>query len=203
MPSESGLQGSVTSPTAQVTAPRTPDQGSQGRLHCRAQTPLRHVAGSPVERIPLSRGLFATVDASDFEMLSHFTWCVSGSGGYAARTTRVRGKKIGVAMHRMVALPGPDQDVDHINGDRLDNRRCNLRVCSHAENQRNRRTPSHNTSGFRGVAWHKKDRKWQATAGDRHIGQFASAIEAALAYDRVARELHGEFARLNFPEVTA
>ena len=102
--------------------------------------------------------------------------------------------------------------VDHINGDTMDNRRSNLRVCSKDENGRNRKIASkNNTSGFKGVSYRKKgpdminewSRPWQAYINydkkRHHLGMFATAEEAARAYDSEALELHGEFARLNFP----
>jgi len=102
--------------------------------------------------------------------------------------------------------------VDHVNGDTMDNRRSNLRICSKSENGRNRKIASkNNTSGFKGVSYRKKgpdminewSRPWQAYINydkKRHyLGTFATAEEAARAYNLKAKELHGEFARLNFP----
>jgi hypothetical protein len=96
-------------------------------------------------------------------------------------------------------------EVDHVNGDGLDNRRSNLRVCTHAENARNQSSRTRmSTSRFRGVVWAKDRRKWRAMIGDNgrtvHLGNFTDEIEAAQAYDRAAREMYGAFARLNFPE---
>jgi len=104
-------------------------------------------------------------------------------------------------MHRVI-LPDAEE-VDHINGNGLDNRRANLRPATGIENRRNRRRSRKNTSGYAGVSWDKVNRKWYAyiTADGRMraLGRFDTAEEAALARDRAALELHGEFARLNFP----
>ena len=104
-------------------------------------------------------------------------------------------------------LSAPDgMHVDHINGNTLDNRRCNLRICTHSENQWNRKR-GHGATRFKGVALLGDKRavsKWRATVqrhGRRYtIGTFKTALEAALAYDAAAVRLFGEFAAPNFPE---
>jgi hypothetical protein len=105
-------------------------------------------------------------------------------------------------MHRLILDPGT-AEVDHINGDTLDNRRCNLRLATHAQNMCNNRMRSHNTSGYRGVFWYAERRKWGALIVARRkrkfLGLYADAVDAARAYDAAAIELHGEFASLNFP----
>jgi len=94
-------------------------------------------------------------------------------------------------------------EVDHINGDRLDNRRANLRIVTKQQNRQNIGKQSHRemTSRYKGVVQHPKTLRWRAivkTGGkQRHLGYFATEHEAALAYNTAARELFGEFARLN------
>lgn len=92
--------------------------------------------------------------------------------------------------------------IDHINGNGLDNRRCNLRICTQAENVRNNRGRMGMTSQYKGVS--KWEGQWIATITSHgkqvRIGQFATEHEAALAYDAAARELHGEYAHLNLPD---
>lgn len=97
----------------------------------------------------------------------------------------------------------PAAQIDHINCDKLDNRFCNLRQATNAENIRNSRKPSTNTSGLKGVSWHKPNNKWRvqisANGSKRHLGYFDEdkLDEAAAAYERAAKALHGEFARVS------
>lgn len=95
----------------------------------------------------------------------------------------------------------PPQIIDHINGDKIDNRVANLRPATNAQNIQNGDIRSSNTSGAKGVTWSRHNRKWQAQIGcgssKKHIGYFTSVVDAAAAYDRVALELFGEFARTN------
>lgn len=97
----------------------------------------------------------------------------------------------------------PSGPVDHRNNKRDDHRWSNLRQTTTAKNNMNRRIHSHNTSGYKGVSWSKSDSRWRASiyAGSKkiHIGNFKDPIDAAIAYDKKARELHGAYASLNFP----
>jgi len=153
-----------------------------------------------VRRIPLGKGLFATVDAADYEEVSKYHWYAlrGGSGNVYAATTR-NGKT--VYMHRMLMRPGKGYVVDHIDGNGLNNRRCNLRVCTPAQNLANK-SPRGGSSSFAGV-YRRKD-KWVAHVTRRgkyhYVGVFDDEVAAAKARDRKAYELHGQYAYLNFPE---
>ena len=96
------------------------------------------------------------------------------------------------------------KEIDHRNGITLDNRRHNLRHCTHVENLRNSQKRIDNTSGYKGVSWHKKRTIWQVGIKNSHkrihLGYFTCLIRAAKTYDEAAKEYHGEFARLNFPK---
>jgi len=151
-------------------------------------------------------GLFALVDEEDFFRLSLFRWFASRPAGcrspYAVRTDG-RSK---IAMHREI-LRAPL--VDHVNGNTLDNRRQNLRAATVAQNLWNRGKPLRRgfegqASGYIGVHRYKRTDRWIARIsvnGRRlNLGVFADPAEAARAFDRVAREHRGEYARLNFPE---
>ena len=115
-----------------------------------------------------------------------------------------------VRLHRLIAGAGDGLMVDHINGDILDNRRSNLRICTNKQNQRNQRLRQNNSTGFKGVCvsrWGGASRRY--IAGIRvnkrqiQLGRFASAEEAARAYDRAALEHFGEFAWIKFPQERA
>ena len=116
-------------------------------------------------------------------------------GGYAARNIE-RGQAI--YLHRLV-LNGFSERVDHINGDKLDNRRANLRPASHRDNIRNQRLRIDSSTGFKGVR--KRYKKWSAqiTYDGRqiHLGSANSAEDAAILYDKAAEELFGEFSKTN------
>jgi hypothetical protein len=155
----------------------------------------------------LSKGRFALVDYEDMEMLSGFVWHLAADGSAAANVGSGRATARGAYMHRMIMLPDPGHEVDHANGDKLDNRRYNLRVCSRKENCRNVRCGTANTSGYKGVSWNKQAGKWRAfiktNKRQRFLGHFADEAAAACAYDEAAREMFGDFARLNFPDEIA
>lgn len=144
------------------------------------------------------------MDDEDFEKVSSFRWHArSRKGGknrfYAAGRAKQDREK--VYMHRIVMSPPPGKDVDHINGDGLDNRRENLRVCTRSENLRNRGKQANNTTGYKGVHFFKAARLFTASVQydgkSFHLGYFKTALEAAKAYDEAARKIHGEFAQLN------
>lgn len=156
-------------------------------------------------KVPLTRGYEATIDEADAERVLKHKWLAIGRKGavYAARQQRIGGgRQLTIYMHRVLAEPGDREEVDHADGDRLNNRRSNLRCCDHSRNGRNSRRPTNNTSGFKGVS-RERGGRWRASivlSGKQvYIGGFDAADAAARAYDAKARELFGAFARLNFP----
>lgn len=156
------------------------------------------------KQIPLSQGKFALVDDADYEWLSQYRWYLS-TVGYAARNKSHYEPKPYIAyMAREIlgCVPYDGLIVDHIDGDKLNNQRTNLRKCTIAQNIQNQKLRKDNTSGFKGVT--KYLNRWKSEievfGKKMHIGVFATAIEAAKAYDESAKRLHGEFAFLNFPD---
>jgi hypothetical protein len=156
-----------------------------------------------VRYIPLTQGYYAIVDAEDYERVSRYKWClmIRGSKAYAMRTER--GKTI--LMHREIMKPPKGMVVDHINGNGLDNRRCNLRACTVLQNAWNRKPAKGSSSPYLGV-YRRKSRpdKWYVKVqGDgevTNLGPFDSELEAARARDYRAVEVHGPYAHVNLPD---
>lgn len=158
-----------------------------------------------MKAIPLTRGKFAIVNAEDFDILSKFSWFSHKCGKnlcYAETAVRIGKKMMFLKMHRMIMNDPVGFDVDHKNGNGLDNRRNNLRACSHKNNTRNRvKSSGAKSSQYKGVCFNKRTRTWSAGIGDSyhriHIGYYATEIEAARAYDIKAQEFYGEYAKIN------
>lgn len=141
------------------------------------------------------------VSDCDFKFLQRFSWSID-SGGYAGTNIKDdRGKWRRIRMHRFLKGAPKDMDIDHINGDRLDNRQENLRVCTRQENLRNSKKRKRGTSKYKGVYFSKRIQKWIARIGvngvTKHIGCFEKECDAAKAYDLYAKKLFGEFALIN------
>lgn len=155
--------------------------------------------------VALSQGQVAIIDRADAErVLAHkwyASWCERGCCWYAVR--KIHSDQT-VLLHRFITGAPDGADVDHANKDTLDNRRANLRVATRAQNMWNRGRTRANRSGFKGVHWDRREKKFRAgircNGAYRSLGYFYSAYDAARAYDKAARRLHGEFARLNFTE---
>ena len=157
-----------------------------------------------IRYIALTQGKFAIVDAADYEWLSRYKWyTTNGHAGKCYAAYHRSGQP--VLMHRLIMKPPPGFVIDHIDGNGLNNRRSNLRICTQAQNLRNRPGRAA-TSRFKGVSFDKRRHLWAACISDNdrtiHIGHFEDEIEAAFAYDLSAVALAGEFAYLNFPDIT-
>lgn len=160
------------------------------------------------EEIPLTKGFIAIVDGEDFETLNIHKWYahMSRDNAYARRDTYINGKRGSIFMHRfLLGISDPKMQVDHINGNTLDNRRENLRAATNQQNNRNQLgIKSNNTSGYRGVHFYKRTKQFIAyirkeNKKKKHLGYFSTAEEAAKAFDKAAKEMYGEFCgKLNF-----
>lgn len=153
-----------------------------------------------VKEIKLTKGMVAIVDDDDYERLSKFGWFYH-KNGYAMRSYKIDGNSKKSRMHREVLMAPKGKDVDHINGNKLDNRKSNLRIATRSQNNANSKLSSHNNSGYRGVGWMPARNKWRAriqiNGKGIHLGLFETIEEAALAYNAAARKYFGEFAKLN------
>ena len=155
-----------------------------------------------MKEIPLTQGKVAIVDDEDFERLNQFKWCAHKSRNmfYADRNSlSVSGKKKTIKMHKML-LPCDEMKIDHRNGNGLDNRKENLRICTNRENCSNKRHPhKDNKLGIKGVNFDKKCNKFRAqimTMGKKiHLGLFNVMGDADSAYRLAEEKYFGEFAR--------
>jgi hypothetical protein len=156
-----------------------------------------------VHELPLACGDVALIDAADSAILDDWRWAWrKDSRGYVSSTKATGGGRCKpVRLHRLL-LDFPASAIDHANGNKLDNRRCNLRICTNAQNQANR-DPLPHSSRFKGVTVRKSTGRFEAQIWNNYkriwIGTFANEQDAARAYDAAAIEHFGEFARTNFP----
>ena len=145
-------------------------------------------------------GKFAIVDDDDYEKINKFKWSYKETG-YAIRTEYSPLGKKKIAMHRFIMKAPKGLQCDHINGNRLDNRKENLRICTSQQNNWNRGKRKNLSSIYRGVHFHKKSNKWTAVirkgSNVNYLGLFINETDAAIAYNKKAVVLFGEYARLN------
>lgn len=158
--------------------------------------------------IPLTQGKVAIVDDEDYELVIKYGWTthsIHKKGRVVREYVRVSNpRKHGTLyLHQLINQTPPGMKTDHRNGNPLDNRRCNLRTATNAENSRNRVGGSGNTSGYKGVSFFKRDKRWRAylvlNGKQIHLGYFNDPIAAAKTADAAALTHHGSFAKLNFP----
>ena len=156
-----------------------------------------------MRKIKLSQNKIAIVDDEDYEMLIKHKWYANKlkHKWYVNTNVRIANKRTVIRMHRMILKPNTNVQVDHINGNSLDNRKDNLRLCNNAENMRNRDKPRNNTSGYKGVTWNKDMKKWQAQIMVNYIniilGYYKDIKKAARVYNEAALKYFGEYAYLN------
>lgn len=151
-----------------------------------------------------SDGMTILLDQADYDRLNQYRWFAAGTQDrYAGRSVKRNGKWRVAYIHREIMAPPHGFVIDHIDGNPLNNTRANLRICTNAQNSANR-TICQNSYGYLGIGFDPVHDRFQAGVmqdGARFRGPWRlTAIEAAKDYDAMARGLHGEFARLNFPE---
>jgi hypothetical protein len=154
--------------------------------------------------IELTKSQVSIIDNEDWVLVKEYKWYahqdLCGKYYAVAWTKMVNGKRKLLLMHRLLLAATKGQQIDHINGNSLDNRRENLRFCNCSQNQQNRKVTS-GTSLFKGVSRCKTTNRWRADIKSNgkqvFIGRFDTELEAAKAYDTKAKDLFKEFASLN------
>lgn len=145
------------------------------------------------------------IDVADLNLIKDYSWRVYHlSNGYKRVETSILAGKKHIILARLLMNFPDGKYIDHVDCDPTNNQRSNLRLASEKENSRNAaKTKRKTSSNFKGVSWHKHKNKWIAMCAvngkNTFIGYFSNEIEAAKAYDLKAKELHGEFAKTNFP----
>ena len=159
-----------------------------------------------MKHIELTKGKIAIVDDDDYEILSKWKWhiCAAGYASRKQKSYEVTTTRKQIYMHRVINGTEDGFFTDHINGNKLDNRKENLRSVTTSENLRNKKMPKNNKTGFKGVfnmGEKYMNRPWRAAiridGKTVFLGYFETSLHAAVAYDKSAKENFGEFARLN------
>lgn len=142
-------------------------------------------------RIPLTKDRFTIVDIIDYDYLNQFKWHFDR---YAVRNPTTY-------MHRVIAQRmGFDiynKAIDHVNRNKLDNRRDNIRVATPSQNLMNQNKWKNKTSRYKGVSWNARRKKWQVFIRHKYLGNYKTEKQAAAAYDKAAKELFGDYACVN------
>lgn len=177
-----------------------------GHFPIQPRPPLEELVldGKLATRIPLTKGAFSLIDSEDLPKITGL-WCATKGNGktYAMQNiVHPDGKRGAIKMHR--AILGCDDDVDHKNGDSLDNRKRNLRPATDSQNGMNQMPQVGRSSRFKGVSFAKRIGMWESyikvSGKKKHLGNFLLEENAAKRYDEAAREHFGEFAWCNFPK---
>lgn len=159
-----------------------------------------------MKRIKLTQGKFALVSNIDYAYLNQWKWYALKRRyiWYAQRNIQLKHKRTTELMHRVILGRKDCQhfiEVDHKDGNGLNNQRYNLRSSNSRQNKYNRTNYKNSKSGYKGVFWHKHANKWvvqiHINGKTTHIGLFDDVIDAAKAYNIAAKKYHGKFARLN------
>jgi hypothetical protein len=158
-----------------------------------------------MREIMLTKRQVAQVSDRDYTWLNQWSWYARhGTNTWYAQRTVSQRPTVTVQMHRLIlGVIDPKIEVDHRDNNGLNNMRSNLRTATHNQNQHNQSAYRSSSSPYVGVGWNVRHSKWQVQISingrNQWLGYFTNETEAAHAYDRAAIELHGKFARVNFP----
>ena len=145
-----------------------------------------------------NKNRYTLVDDEDFDFLNQWKWRLN-KRGYILRSTMINNKYTVIHMHRIIIKCPSEKMVDHISGNKSDNRKNNLRICNNLENSWNRAISKLNSSGYKGVNWHKASKKWEARIGFKnkriHLGFFKNIKDAVNIYNVSAIKFYGEFVK--------
>jgi len=157
-----------------------------------------------MKQIPLTQGQFALVDNEDYDFLNQFKWYANRCKNtfYAERSEIIaKHTKKTIIMHRLIMNPSDEMEIDHIDHNGLNNQKANLRVVTSSQNNMNQQPRRNISSIFKGVYWKKQVNRWVASIGYNqkviHLGYFEKEIDGAIAYNKKAVELFGQYAWLN------
>lgn len=156
---------------------------------------------SEITSVALNKNKLAIIDGGDSQLVQGYVWYEMPVRDTSYAATAINGRT--VYMHRLIMSAPTGIEVDHKNGDGLDNRRCNLRLATHQENLANQKLSRANTSGYKGVVLQKSG-TWRAQAKHSgkmyNLGSYHKIEDAARAYDLFMRERFGAYAKVNFPD---
>jgi hypothetical protein len=159
---------------------------------------VERVIGPSIAYVPLTLDKRALIDSADTDLVDQFTWFAHHhhTGSFYAYSNTKGRNRTGLKLHRWI-MGNPESQVDHINGDPLDNRRCNLRLVNASQNSKNARVRKDNSSGHKCIA--KRGNKWRIQIQSEYgrYGRTCITLEEAInVRDYLLRELHGDFARI-------
>lgn len=154
--------------------------------------------------VPLTQNKEAIIDAEDVDKVLNYTWCAILNKGcfYAATAVRnAEGKVVRILLHKLILKCEKPLEIDHADGNGLNNTKTNLRLVTRQQNMFNVRKPKHNTSGYKGVSWCQSSQKWKATISverkRHHLGFYNTKEQAYSAYCEASERLHGKFGRVD------
>jgi len=138
------------------------------------------------------------VDDEDFDLLNQYNWSVNQQNTVFSWLGTMKDKKKPVLLHRLIMNAPNDMEIDHIDRNRLNNQKSNLRLANSSQNKCNRGPRKDNKSGYKGVSWHKTNQKWTARimvdSKYKHLGLFKDIKDAVIAYNKASETYHGVFA---------